>query len=85
MILVLCELFKLDYLQKKQTKYYSESHKELASLLTFPAMRESKSAKQKNKSKCFLQKPHFFLLAFYQNNTYDTITSLYCIITTYGR
>jgi hypothetical protein len=41
MILVLYELFELDYIRKKQTKRYSESHKELASLVTFPAMRES--------------------------------------------
>ena len=40
MILVLCELFELDYIHKKQTIQYSESHKELAPLVTFPAMRE---------------------------------------------
>ncbi len=41
MILVLCELFELDYILKKQAELYSESHKELAPLVTFPAMRES--------------------------------------------
>jgi hypothetical protein len=41
MILVLYELFELDSILKKQTKRYSESHKELAPLVTFPAMRES--------------------------------------------
>jgi hypothetical protein len=43
MILVLYELFERIYILKKQTKLYSESHKELAFLLTFSAMRKSMS------------------------------------------
>ena len=36
MILVLCELSELDYILKKQTKRYSEAHKELALFGYFP-------------------------------------------------
>jgi len=65
MILVLCELFELDYILKKQTKRYSESHKELASLVTFPAMRESNARRQGGKNKKYNK--HLFLSIFDKN------------------
>jgi hypothetical protein len=49
MILVLCELLELDYILKKQTKRYSEFHKELAPLVPFPAMRERNARRQGDK------------------------------------
>jgi len=40
------------YIHKKQTKRYSESHKELAPLVAFPAMRESNARRQGDKKIC---------------------------------
>jgi len=49
--LVLYELMELDYILEKQTERNGDFHKELAPLLTFPAMRESeaKPARQRKK------------------------------------
>ena len=61
------------YILKKQTKRYSESHKELATLVTFPAMRESNARQQGGKNKIntyFLdQRDLFFLFAIISKKT----------------
>jgi|GEM_PF-1874978 len=45
--LVLCILFELDYILKKQTEQHSEACKELATLDTFTAMSESIAPQEK--------------------------------------